>query len=372
VRIKRPSDAARNDVPAAETAQRRDHRRAEGLIRAASVAAVATATCALGALPAGAATVSAHAARSTTKVSVSPVRAWVGASVTLSATVTSSGKTPTGTVTFKWAGRTLCVGHLRRGSASCAAKFGGAGVYTVRGFYGGDPAHAPSFGGARLTVRRSPTVTTITGPNAVITLGKSYTFNVTVTSPAGTPAPTGTVKLAPVTPPTAPGYTCTATVIAGQGSCTLTPSEYGIDNYTATFAGTTAHTGSVSNGKFTLAVQNPTTTTVTAPSEAVGNVTLDALVFANGANITLAQGGAGSVSFYLSSTQGTTGSVIPQCAAVSPTTFTAAPNFDNVAECTGSTTLNGLAAGTYYITALFSGDPTNVESTSQQFTLTLS
>jgi hypothetical protein len=372
--MKRPSDAARNDAPAAETARRRDHRRGAGLIRAASVAAVATATCALSALPAGAATASGHAARhpSTTRVSLSPARAWVGASVTLSATVTSPVGTPTGTVTFKWAGRTLCVGHLKHGAASCAAKFGGAGVYTVRGFYGGDSAHAASFGGARLTVRRSPTVTTITGPNAVITLGKSYTFNVTVTSPAGTPAPTGTVKLAPVTPPTAPGYLCTATVTAGHGSCTLTPSEYGIDNYTATFAGTTAHTGSVSNGKFTLAVQNPTTTTVTAPSEAVGNVTLDALVFANGANITLTQGGAGSVSFYLSSTQGTTGNVIPECAAVSPTTFTAAPNFDNVAECTGSKTLNGLVAGTYYITALFSGDPTNVESTSAQFTLTLS
>jgi hypothetical protein len=370
--MKRPTDAAMNDAPATETAQRRDHRRGAGLIRAASVAAVATATCALWALPAGAATAGAHAARhpSTTTVSVSPRRAWVGASVTLSATVTSSGRTPTGTVTFKWAGRTLCVGHLSHGTASCATRFGGASVYTVRGFYSGDATHAPSFGGARLTVRRSPTVTTITGPNAVITLGKSYTFNVTVTSPAGTPAPSGTVKLAPVTPPTAPGYTCTATVTAGQGSCTLTPSEYGIDNYTATFAGTTAHTGSVSNGKFTLAVQNPTTTTIDGQSsQTAGSVTLNALVDANGANITLTQGGAGSVAFYLSNTQGSVGTVIPECAAVSLTTFTA-PN--NIAACTGSATLNGLKAGTYYITAVFSGDPVNVESTSAQFTLTLS
>lgn len=372
MRMKRPSDAATNDAPAA-TAQRRGHRGGAGLIRAASVTAVATATCALWALPANAATTSAHAPRhtSTTRVSVSPGRAWVGASVALSARVTSSGRIPTGTVTFKWAGRTLCVGHLRRGSASCATTFGGAGIYTVRGFYAGDSTHAPSFGGTRLTVRRSPTTTTITGPNGVITLGKSYTFNVTVTSPAGAPAAAGTVKLRPNTPPTAPGYTCTATVKAGKGSCTVTPSEYGIDNYTATFAGTTAHTGSVSNGKFELAVQNPTTTTVAAPSQAVGSVTLNALVHANGANITMAQGGAGSVSFYLSSTAGTTGPVIKECAAVSLTTFDAGTG-NNVAACTGSATLNGLKAGTYYITALFSGDPVNVESTSQQFTLTLS
>jgi hypothetical protein len=93
------------------------------------------------------------------------------------------------------------------------------------------------------------------------------------------------------------------------------------------------------------------------------------VVYANGANITFAQGGAGSVSFYESSTQGSVGTVIPECAAESLTTFTA-PN--NIAACTGSATLNGLKAGTYYITAVFSGDPTNVESTSAQFTLTLS
>jgi hypothetical protein len=163
-------------------------------------------------------------------------------------------------------------------------------------------------------------------------------------------------------------------VTAGHGSCTVTPSDYGIDNYTATFAGTTAHTGSVSDGKFTLAVQNPSTTTIGgASSQTVGSVTLNALVHPNGADIIFAKGGAGSVSFYLSSTQGSVGNVIPECAAVSLTTFTDAPDFDSFAACTGSNTLKTLKAGTYYISALFSGDPTNVGSqTQQQFTLTLS
>jgi hypothetical protein len=82
----------------------------------------------------------------------------------------------------------------------------------------------------------------------MIDVGSSFTFHVTVTTLAGTPAATGTVKLAPVVPTTLKGYTCTATLTAGEGSCKVRPAEYGIDNFRATYAGNTAHTGSVSDG----------------------------------------------------------------------------------------------------------------------------
>ncbi len=100
---------------------------------------------------------------------------------------------------------------------------------------------------------------------------------------------------------------------------------------------------------------------------------LNAAVFAMGANITGAVGGTGSVTFYLSNTQGILGTALPApCAAVSLTTFDAGTGNNN-AMCTGSTQLNGLAKGTtVYITAVFSGDPVNVASTSKQFTLTTS
>jgi large repetitive protein len=133
------------------------------LVRLVSVTAVVTATCALWALPASAATAASNAKRpSTTTVSISPSPAWVGASERLSATVRSSGRTPRGTVTFRWAGRTLCVATLTRGSASCHARFGARGSYLIRAFYSGDATHAGSVGTTRLAVRRSPTVTTIT------------------------------------------------------------------------------------------------------------------------------------------------------------------------------------------------------------------
>jgi hypothetical protein len=140
--------------------------------------------------------------------------------------------------------------------------------------------------------------------------------------------------------------------------------------YRARYTGNAAHFGSASDGKFDLTVQNVTTTTVTAPSATHGSVTLNAAVHAMGANITFAAGGRGSVTFYLSNTQGVVGNPVTNCASVSLTTFDAGTGNNN-AICTGNAALNALTAGTYYITALFSGDDVNVKSTSAQFKLVL-
>jgi hypothetical protein len=229
-------------------------------------------------------------------------------------------------------------------------------------------------GATRESVRRSGTTTKITTHSpGMIKVGQTYKFNVTVTSSAGTPAATGKVLLAPIVPTTLPGYTCTATVIAGRGSCTVKPFEFGIDNYKATYTGNAAHFASASDGKFVLAALNVTKTTVTAPSTTTGSVTLNAAVFAMGANITVAQHGTGSVTFYFSTTPTGTKKVVTGCNAVSLTTFDPGTGNNN-AICTGSSDLNGLAKGaTVYITAVFSGDPVNAGSTSAPpFTLTTS
>jgi hypothetical protein len=219
-------------------------------------------------------------------------------------------------------------------------------------------------GATRESVRRSGTITKITNHSpGMIKVGDPYTFNVTVTSPAGTPAATGTVLLAPVVPTTLHGYTCTATVIAGHGSCTVHPSEFGIDKYKATYSGSAAHFGSVSDGKFDLAVLNVTTTTATAPSTTHGSVTLNAVVHAMGANITGSAGGTGSVTLYIGTTAGNVAPVTG-CAGKLLTTFTGTPAFDNVFSCTGNAQLNALPAGSYFISAVFSGDPVNLASNS--------
>jgi hypothetical protein len=76
-----------------------------------------------------------------------------------------------------------------------------------------------------------------------------------------------------------------------------------------------------------------------------------------GANIS-APGGTGSVAFYNGPT------VIAGCAAK---LLTYAGGGNNVATCTVT-----LAAGTYHMTAVYSGDPVNVASTSPDDVLVVS
>jgi hypothetical protein len=342
------------------------------LVRLVSVTAAVTATCALWALPASAATAAANVRHpSTTTVTATPGVAWVGATVRLSARVRSSGRTPTGTVSFLSFGRTMCVAHLSHGTGACNASFGAISTYTVRGFYSGDRTHKGSVGATRVTVRRSPTTTKITVPNGKIDVGSTFLFRVTVTGPAGTPAPTGTVRLAPVVPVNLPGYTCTATLIAGHGACSVKPSRFGIHNYAATYSGNKAHRGSASDGKFVLTALNKTSTSVAATSTTTGAVTLNATVLAMGWNITQTAGGTGTVSFSYTTTQGGTQTPITVCTDLPLATFD--PTTGNHAVCTGSSSqLNLPAKGTtVYITAVFSGDPGNEpSSTAMSFTTT--
>jgi len=342
----------------------RGHRFRAGVVRVLSVTAVAATACAMMAGAASAATK--HA--TTTTVSASPAPRWVGAVVKLSATVKGSGRVPTGTVTFKWGSVKLCAGRLSGGKTSCKVRFGGAGTYAVKGYYSGNATHKASTSGRLpVAVRRSPTTTKITNtPNpGTVDVGKPYTFHVTVSTLAGTPAASGKVQVIAFAPPGVPGaYNCTATVSGGKGSCSITPPAYGIDEYTARYLGSAAHTASHSGQShpFDLAVQNVTTTTITATSTTTGAVTLTTDVDAMGANITGANKGTGSVTFYIGTTAANVAPVTG-CAGVLLTTFNTGTG-ENSVTCTGNTELNGLAAGTYFISAVFSGDPVNTGSNS--------
>jgi hypothetical protein len=362
MRLNRRPDVATNAGPMAETA-RPGGRVSAGLVRAAAVTTVAASALALWALPAGAVTAARpHKLATKTSASASPRTDWTGARVTLGASVTSSGRAPTGTVEFRWAGRKLCEAGLRRGRAHCAVRLGKAGRYLIRGWYLGNATHAISRGAVRVLIENKPTppppaksntTTTITNTNpSNVDVGKPFTVNVSVASASG-PAATGKVVVAPTAPLNLPAsYSCTATIVNGKGSCSITPPEYGIVDYAATYSGDSRHNGSTYAGPFELGVQNVTTTAVTPSSAAAGSVTLTATVVAEGADISADNGGTGSVAFYT----GDGSTVITGCAAQ---LLTYAGDGDNVATCTTT-----LAAGNYDIVAVFSGDPVNVGSTS--------
>jgi len=201
------------------------------------------------------------------------------------------------------------------------------------------------------------TITTITGfaPDPVLA-GDPSTVSVTVTSVGGGPVPTETVVVAPISPTGLPAsYSCTATLVAGKGSCAVTPGAgtFGDTDYEATYGGDATHTGSVSTGSHVLIVPETTTTTVTPATATAGSVTLTATVIGQAmGNISPSAGGTGTVTF----------AIAPQGAASFVNVCThAALTYDgggaNIATCTTI-----LAAGTWVVEAGYTGDPNNLES----------
>jgi Bacterial Ig-like domain (group 3) len=196
---------------------------------------------------------------------------------------------------------------------------------------------------ARAATQRATTTTVSVAKSA-------FTFHVTVTVPAGTPAATGFVTVAPTSPAgLSAAFRCTATLAAGKGSCTIHPPGFGIVHYQASYSGSAVHISSKSAaGAFGLAVQNTTTTTVAPATAAPGAVTLIATVVNQAGSDISPPDGNGTVAFYVD------GAVV--CPAQPLTDASAGP--DNLATCDDT-----LTAGSHTVDAVYSGDDTNVTST---------
>lgn len=374
MRLKRPRGAARNTVPAAATGGLRGFRPGAVTVRAVAVTAAATAACAMWAAPAGAAV--RHA--STTSVSVKPTTAYVDTKVKLSASIKSTGKTPTGTVTFWFGTRKLCVGHLSKGSTSCSAKFFTAATKTVKGAYSGDSSHKASSGTAKVKIINKPTTpppppgmyattTTITSPAYISTepAGTAFTVTATVASVGGGAVPTGTVSFAPTNlgDGPMPGYlVCNATLVDGTGSCTVDPpvGTWGFVLYEATYSGDATHAGSVSTGEHKLITPDVTETALTFPSPATEGdpVTLTATVTDEpGDSLADAYGGPDQVTFLVNGTA--------VCSDVNVTDPSDGP--DNVATCSYTPT----TTGTVTVEANYLGDEYAAPSSSGPESLTV-
>jgi hypothetical protein len=84
-------------------------------------------------------------ASTTPAASVSPTSISLGGSVTYSATVASASGTPTGTVTFVFGSKMLCVtGQLANGTGSCTSAGAPAGTDAITATYSGDSNFAGS------------------------------------------------------------------------------------------------------------------------------------------------------------------------------------------------------------------------------------
>ena len=301
-------------------------------------------------------------AATSTKLSVSTLAPKVGQRVTFKAAVSSRSPLAVGGwVHMNVGSTTLCSASVSHGLAICGYTWKTAGgSYHVTASYLGDGAHSASRSATSgaISVVKYATTTTITSiaPNDVAA-GTPLTVTVTVSSPAGAPAATGTVAVAPTVAGIAglPGYSCTATLSGGTGTCTITPpaGSYGFIFYDATYGGDAAHAGSTYTGMYQVTVPDTTTTVVTfAPTGGtVGTPDTITATVTNQAkdNISPSAGGTGTVTF----------AIVGGATICSDVPLTYAMATGNTATCSYTPT----AAGSVMIIATYSGDTDNLTST---------
>ncbi len=188
------------------------------------IAFIAAASCVISlgllAVPVGAASIS------TTAVSDNAPVVF-GGTLVFTATVSGSGGTPTGAVT--WTGVTCSSSTaLTAGVATCSISNAVVGTYSATATYGGDSNFSGSSNSDTATVSAAPSTTTVTDNGATVSTGGTLIFTATITSLAGTPA--GAV--------TWTGVTCSSStaLTAGVATCSISNAQAGTAyNATASF-----------------------------------------------------------------------------------------------------------------------------------------
>ena len=157
-----------------------------------------------------------------------------GQMVTFTATVSSEGPTPTGSVTFKNGSQTLGSVSLSGGVAQVATAILDVGTSTITASYSGDTRSAKSESSSlKQIVNQATSTTTLVSSVNPSKVGKKVKFTATVTSP--TSKPTGTVTFVDGSEALATGI-----VAAGSGKASYSTSALsaGSHNITAVYDGT--------------------------------------------------------------------------------------------------------------------------------------
>ena len=271
-----------------------------------------------------------------------------GNSVTFTATIPPSGTTaPTGTVSFLDGAVQIGTGTLggNPGVATFSTATLNMGTHIITVSYPGDPFNGPSSSlPLSQVVEQAQTATTVTAAPSPGIAGGPETITATVKVTAGSGTPTGTVTFTS-------GVTQLGSApLSAAGTATITPAlAQGSYQIVATYSGDSNNSGSASAPLALTVVPAATETALTvSPNPALVQVpiTFTAQVLGNGGAAT------GSVNFLANGTVIGAGTLN----ASGKATFTTA----------------ALAAGTYSITATYTGDANNGNSTSSPTSLTIS
>jgi hypothetical protein len=132
----------------------------------------------------------------TTTLSVTPNPAYIGQTVTLTATVNSNIGYPSGSVNFIYQGQVLGTATLVNGVGTFSASTStlSSGAYIVSAQYTGNQTFAPSSSAAtQVSIGNASTTTTLSTTTPVITPPGNVSLTATVARTSGTGTPTGTV-----------------------------------------------------------------------------------------------------------------------------------------------------------------------------------
>jgi hypothetical protein len=263
------------------------------------------------------------------------------------------GVNPTGTVTFSTGSTVLCSSQVNGTTGSCALATAALplGTYPVTATYTGDANFGASTSDAQtLTIAKDKATASLTLSATKATFGSEQSERFTVNVTGQTSAvPTGkvTVKSGTTT-------VCSFTLASGHGSCALTATALrpGTYHLTATYGGDANYRGFTSAAKTLTVAKEPTTSTLTLSSATVkvGNEGTEHL----------------SVQVKPKFSGTPTGKVTIKAGATSVCVITLKGG-----KGTCTLTARQLAAGTYHLTAGYSGTASFAVSTSTSKTLTV-
>jgi len=243
----------------------------------------------------------------TTTLIANPTSVVYGGSVTLTATVTSGGGTPTGTVSFYDGATLLGIGTLNgSGVASLSTTTLSMGGNTLTASYGGATTNGASTSAATtVMVTGLTTATTLAASPTSTGSGGNVTLTATVTSSGG-----GTVLGGTVTFTDNGIYVGVGTVSNGVASLSTPNLPVGTDSLTASYAPPTSGVGS----NYGASISAPVSVTI-APTPAGANFTLTE----NPSTVTIARPATtGTTTLTLTPINGYSGTVNLSCAGTLP------------------------------------------------------
>lgn len=158
-------------------------------------------------------------------------------SVQVAATGLTGLPAPSGSVAVSDGVGGSCSIALANGLGSCSLVGNSSGNRVLSANYSGDAIYLAASASEPHTVNRAPTTALITGDNPdPSVIGQSYSVQVSVSSPAGAPTPSGVVTISDGL-----GGNCNATLNGqGAGACLLNASTAGARTLTAAYPGTSA------------------------------------------------------------------------------------------------------------------------------------